>query len=109
MKKVIRLTESDLTRIVKRTINEMEDDFQTKPGFVERRMAQQQEYESKFAISIPVPVNAYELLKQEGVSDENIVPAYKEYVKHSLGLTYGTDLEEFRAWCDESDNLVDFQ
>jgi len=98
MKKVIRLTESDLTRIVKRTINEMEDDF-----------FQQQEDESKFAISIPVPVNAYELLKQEGVSDENIVPAYKEYVKHSLGLTYGTDLEEFRAWCNESDNLVDFQ
>ena len=27
MKKIVRLTESDLTRIVKRTINEMDDDM----------------------------------------------------------------------------------
>jgi CRP-like cAMP-binding protein len=85
------------------------DDFQTKPGFVERRLAQQKEYESKYVVSFPVPVSAYELLKKNGVSDENIVAAYTEYVKHSLGLTYGTDLEEFRTWCEESDNLVDFQ
>jgi len=83
-------------------------DFQTKPGFVEKRMKQQKEYESKYTISIPVPVSAYELLKKSGVTDENIVAAYTEYVKHSLGLPYGTDLEEFRTWCEESDNLVDF-
>lgn len=85
------------------------DEFPTKPGFVERRMNQKKYYESKYNISMPVPVNALELLKKSGVPDENVVAAYTEYVKHSLGLTYGTDLEEFRTWCEESDNLVDFK
>ena len=85
------------------------DDFPTKPGFVERRMRQQKEFESKYQVSFPVPVSAYELLKSKGVSDSKIVEAYQQYVNHALGLTYGTDLEEFRAWCNESDNLVDFQ
>ena len=88
MKRLI-LTEGDKTHI--KGLYEMGDNFPTKPGFVEKRMAQQKEYESKFTISMPIPVSAYELLKQKGVSDENIVPAYKEYVKHSLGITYGTD------------------
>jgi len=83
--------------------------FPTKPGFVEKRMKQQKEFENKFRISISVPLSAYDLLKKNGVSDENIVAAYTEYVSHSLGLTYGTDLEQFSAWCEESDNLVDFQ
>ena len=64
--------------------------------------------EPKYTISMSVPVSAYELLKKSGVPDESIVAAYTQYVKHSLGLTYGTDLDEFRAWCEESDNLVDF-
>jgi len=86
------------------------DDFQTKPGFVERRLSQQKEYESKFTISMPVPVSAYELLKNSGVPESNIVAAYTEYVKHSLGLhTHTTGVDEFRVWCEESDNLVDFQ
>jgi hypothetical protein len=86
------------------------DDFQTKPGFVERRLSQQKEYESKFTISMSVPVSAYELLTNSGVPDENIVRAYTEYVKHSLGLnTHTAGLDEFRVWCEESDNLVDFQ
>ena len=86
------------------------DDFQTKPGFVERRLSQQKEYESKYTISMPVPVSAYELLKNNGVPDENIVRAYTEYVKHSLGLnTHTAGVDEFRVWCEESDNLVDFQ
>jgi len=85
-------------------------DFQTKPGFVERRLSQQKEYESKYTISMPVPVSAYELLKNNGVPDENIVRAYTEYVKHSLGLnTHTAGVDEFRVWCEESDNLVDFQ
>ena len=83
--------------------------FQTKPGFVEKRMKQQKEYETKYIISLPVPVSAYELLKNSGVSDENIVASYTEYVKHSLGLTNGTDLNDFRIRCQNSDNLVDFQ
>ena len=86
------------------------DEFQTKPGFVERRLSQQKEYESKFTISMPVPVSAYELLTNSGVPDENIVRAYTEYVKHSLGLnTHTAGVDEFRVWCEESDNLVDFQ
>lgn len=89
--------------------NESDGSMLTKPGFAEKRMAQQKEYESKYTISIPVPVSAYELLKNKGVADDKIVAAYTEYVKHSLGLTYGTDLEEFRTWCEKSDNLVDFQ
>lgn len=89
--------------------DEYPDEFPTKPGFVERRMRQQKQYESKYTISLAVPVSAYELLKNNGVPDKNIVAAYTEYVKHSLGITYGTDLDEFRAWCDESDNLVEFQ
>jgi len=85
------------------------DNFPTKPGFVERRLALQKEYESKYRVSFPIPTNAYSLLKNSGVSDDKIVEAYQEYVNHALGLTYGTDLEEFRNWCNESDNLVDFQ
>ena len=86
------------------------DEFQTKPGFVERRLSQQKEYESKFTISMPVPVSAYELLTNSGVPEENIVRAYTEYVKHSLGLnTHTAGVDEFRVWCEESDNLVDFQ
>jgi hypothetical protein len=85
------------------------DDFPTKPGFVERRLALQKEYESKYRVSFPIPTNAYSLLKNSGVADDKIVEAYQQYVNHALGLTYGTDLEEFRNWCNESDNLVDFQ
>jgi hypothetical protein len=86
------------------------DQFATKPGFVEKRMKQQKEYESKFTISMSVPVSAYELLTNSGVPDENIVRAYTEYVKHSLGLnTHTAGVDEFRVWCEESDNLVDFQ
>jgi hypothetical protein len=33
MKKIIRLTESDLIRLVKRVINEQENDFFTKKGY----------------------------------------------------------------------------
>jgi len=85
------------------------DDFQTKPGFVERRMKQQKEYETKYIISLPVPVSAYELLKKNGVPDDKISDAYTQYVKDSLGYTYGMDFDYFSVWCEESDNLVDFQ
>ena len=109
MKTIVRLTESELVRIVKRVLNESDDDFQTKPGFVKRRMQQQKDYESKFNISFPIPIGSYDLLKKMGVPDDNIVTAYGEYVKHALGITYGTDLSEFKIWCDNPDNLVDFK
>lgn len=55
MKKVVKLTESDLTRIIKRVINENEEDFDTeigKPGFsVEphvRMQPREKEIESLF-------------------------------------------------------------
>lgn len=77
-------------------------EIQTKPGFVEKRLSQQKEYESKYTISLPVPVSAYELLKNKGVSDDNIVRAYTEYVNHSLGLnTHTVGVDEFRVWCEE--------
>jgi hypothetical protein len=85
------------------------DDFQTKPGFVERRMKQQKEYETKYTISLPVPVSAYELLKKNGVPDDKVSDAYTQYVKDSLGHTYGMDFDYFSVWCEESDNLVDFK
>jgi len=83
-------------------------DFTTKPGFAEKRAQQQKHYESKYMISIPVPVSAYELLKKKGVPDENITLAYRDYLSYKLGTSIGTDLEEFQIWCEVDDNLVDF-
>ena len=47
-------------------------------------------------------------MKKNGVSDDKIVEAYTQYVKDSLGYTYGQDFDYFSTWCEESDNLADF-
>lgn len=64
--------------------------------------------QSKYSISITIPHDAYLLLRENGVPESNIVAAYTHYANHALGITYGTDLDEFRVWC-EKDNLADFQ
>jgi hypothetical protein len=34
---------------------------------------------------------------------------YTQYIENSLEITYGQDKEYFETWCEESDNLVDYQ
>jgi len=92
------------------SVNRYVNDFPTKPGFVEKRQRMQEEYESKYKISLTIPHDAYLLLRENGVPESNIVAVYTEYVNQSLGLyTHTAGLDEFSAWCENPDNLVDFQ
>ena len=91
MKKIIKLTEKDLTRLVKRVINE-----------------QPLEGELKY-ITLEVPENIIEKSMELGVSEDRIEDMFEQYVKDSIGMSYNMELDYFTQWADDSDNIADYE
>ena len=91
MKKIIKLTEKDLTRLVKRVINE-----------------QPLEGELKY-ITLEVPENIIEKAMELGVSEDRIEDMFEQYVKDSIGMSYNMELDYFTQWADDSDNITDYE
>ena len=91
MKKIIKLTEKDLTRLVKRVINE-------------------QPLEGKLKyITLEVPEKIIEKAMELGVSEDRIEDMFEQYVKDSIGMIYGMELDYFTQWADDSDNIADYE
>jgi hypothetical protein len=59
-------------------------------------------------LNVTIPGSMTEIAKKHGVSESNIEEFFSEYISHKLGMTYGTEGEELEAYCQESDNVVDF-
>jgi hypothetical protein len=59
-------------------------------------------------LSISVPVSMISIAKEFGVLEENMEEVFGNYVQHLLGTTYNTEADEFRVWCEESDNIADY-
>ena len=91
MKKIIKLTEKDLTRLVKRVINE-----------------QPLEGELKY-ITLEVPENIIEKAMELGVSEDRIEDMFEQYIKDSIGMSYNMELDYFTQWADDSDNIADYE
>lgn len=64
--------------------------------------------DSNLTFKLSVPSNVYNILKNKGIKESKIIEAYKEYIMYSLGISTGTDLNQFELWCQNEDNLVDF-
>jgi hypothetical protein len=91
MKKIIKLTEKDLTRLVKRVISE-----------------QPLEGEIKY-ITLEVPESIIEKAMGLGVSEDRIEDMFEQYVKDSIGVTYNMELDYFTQWAEDSDNIADYE
>lgn len=91
MKKIIKLTEKDLTRLVKRVISE-----------------QPLEGELKY-ITLEVPENIIEKAMELGVSEDRIEDMFEQYIKDSIGMSYNMELDYFTQWADDSDNIADYE
>lgn len=59
-------------------------------------------------ISVTIPGSMVEIAKKHGVNESKIEEFFSEYISHKLGKTYGTEGEELRTYCEESDNVTDF-
>jgi hypothetical protein len=89
MKKIIKLTESELTKLIEsmvKKINE-EDEFQTKPGFVEKRMKlmqsnQDDNSESLRDMGFTVEPNVKMIPREKEV--EGLFGKYKEQVPNDV-------------------------
>lgn len=91
MKKIIKLTEKDLTRLVKRVISE-----------------QPLEGELKY-ITLEVPESIIEKAMELGVSENRIEDMFEQYIKDSIGMSYNMELDYFTQWSDDSDNISDYE
>jgi len=91
MKKVIRLTESDLNRIVKKVIKE-----------------QPLEDEIKY-ITLEIPESIIKHSLKLGISEHKLEDMFEQYVKESLGFVYGMGLDYFMPWAEEPDNIDDYK
>lgn len=91
MKKIIKLTEKDLTRLVKRVISE-----------------QPLEGELKY-ITLEVPESIIEKAMELGVSEDRIEDMFEQYVKDSIGMSYSMELDYFTQWAEDSDNIADYE
>jgi len=91
MRKIIKLTEKDLTRLVKRVISE-----------------QPLEGELKY-ITLEVPENIIEKAMELGVSEDRIEDMFEQYVKDSIGMSYNMELDYFTQWAEDSDNIADYE
>jgi hypothetical protein len=91
MKKIIKLTEKDLTRLVKRVISE-----------------QPLEGELKY-ITLEVPEKIIEKSMELGVSEDMIEDMFEQYVKDSIGMSYSMELDYFTQWAEDSDNIADYE
>jgi|APGre2960657404_1045060.scaffolds.fasta_scaffold150471_2 hypothetical protein len=91
MKKTIKLTEKDLTRLVKRVISE-----------------QPLEGELKY-ITLEIPESIIGKAIELGVSESNIEDMFEQYVKDSIGVTYNMELDYFTQWAEDSDNIADYE
>ena len=116
MKKIIRLTERDLTRLVKRTINEMDKENILK-GIIQGRPTRRREYSADDAIA---ELDDYvhsniQLRKNQLLSDISIMAdsaekelSYEEYEKF---IKYYDDLEKqiFQELPDDEDDDYDYE
>jgi len=91
MKKTIKLTEKDLTRLVKRVISE-----------------QPLEGELKY-ITLEIPESIIGKAIGLGISESNIEDMFEQYVKDSIGVTYNMELDYFTQWAEDSDNIADYE
>lgn len=91
MKKIIKLTEKDLTRLVKRVISE-----------------QPLEGELKY-ITLEVPESIIEKAMELGVIENRIEDMFEQYIKDSIGMSYDMELDYFTQWSDDSDNISDYE
>jgi hypothetical protein len=91
MKKTIKLTEKDLTRLVKRVISE-----------------QPLEGELKY-ITLEIPESIIGKAIELGISESNIEDMFEQYVKDSIGVTYNMELDYFTQWAEDSDNIADYE
>ncbi len=67
-----------------------------------------QKYEGELNINIAIPPTMIEIAKDFGVTDENMKDVFEAYIDHLLGTVYGQEENEFTAWCEDSDNIVDY-
>jgi len=105
---ITKVNESEKSRILnlyrrKSAVNEQEMDMNNPENEVSEDMTIQ--------VTIPGSIVKY-------MSENNIEPAeykeiFKEFVKHSIGETYSSEVEEFRSWFEgvkddyNSDNFED--
>lgn len=62
----------------------------------------------KIHLNITIPTSMVSIAKEFGVTDENMEEVFNNYVQHLLGTIYNTEADDFRRWCEESDNIVDY-
>lgn len=91
MKKVVKLKESDLTRIVKRVINESNQEV------------------SGNQISINIPEGIISYMDELGIPKNNQSKLFEEYIDFLLGVNYRMEVDSFMTWAEEEDNITDFK
>jgi hypothetical protein len=62
----------------------------------------------EITVSFKIPKSMISIARKNGVSEENMEDLFVTYISHKIGETYGQEGDEFSAWCEESDNIVDF-
>jgi len=62
-------------------------------------------------IKIKIPKSVIELCKEYGIPVSSIPTVFKNYINQKLGVDDGWGLmeEEFQYWCEDSDNISDYQ
>ena len=74
------------------------------PGFEKN----EDDYNFEITVSFKIPKSMISIAKKNGISEENMEDLFTTYISHKIGETYNQEGDEFSAWCEESDNIVDF-
>lgn len=59
-------------------------------------------------VQVTIPTEIENYMENLGIPAEKHAEVFSNYIDHLLGTIYGTELESFTDWTDESDNISDY-
>lgn len=60
------------------------------------------------SVEVEIPQSIIDVCREYGVKEENIKEVFSNYIDDVVGTTWGQEDNQFRIFCDEADNIVDY-
>ena len=65
--------------------------------------------QSDYSVTITIPQTIINICKKHNIDEEQYETLFENYMAHLIGDIYGSEAEQFGRWCEESDNISDYQ
>jgi hypothetical protein len=84
--------------------------FNTKRKINESWPPEESEFmESENSITIEIPKSIIKIMESNNIDPDKYKEVFQNYIEHLIGTLYGQETEQFNDWCDETDNITDYQ